>query len=300
MPVLERKKKKVVSKTEPKKPFKGFQPMIRSRHPSHNSLRTKLPKFMFRSCIRLGSTTRVEDGHQRVEINTIPAIENSASKFKMKTCFTQGGVKTAKWGKLALVSSVTPENVYIGTVREPLKFPLIFKPNFGSRGTGLKLAKNIDEYKAIVASIRSRINDYLIEEYHNFVREYRMHVTEAGCFYTCRKMLERETPEDQRFYRNDSNCVWIIETNPEFDKPSNWAEIEKECVKALKSVGLDFGACDIRVQSSKNSKGQVRENPDFIIVEINSAPSFGEGTLKEYLKMLPNLIKQKRANVINQ
>lgn len=75
-----------------------------------------------------------------------------------------------------------------------------------------------------------------------------------------------------------------------FDRPSNWKDIEKHCVKALKAVGLDIGACDVRVQSGK---GKYSDNPDFIIVEINSAPSFGEVTLEKYKKELNRLIEKK-------
>ena len=50
-------------------------------------------------------------------------------------------------------------------------------------------------------------------------------------------------PDDERFVRNDKNCVWILESNPMFDKPSNWQEIVDESVKALHAVGLDVGAC---------------------------------------------------------
>ena len=94
-------------------------------------------------------------------------------------------------------------------------------------------------------------------------------------------------------YRNDSNCNWLVESNPGFDKPVCWEEIVKECVKALKSIGLDFGACDVRVQSAM-VKNKPRKAVDFFIVEINSAPSFGEGTLDRYLHVIPDLLKQKK------
>jgi hypothetical protein len=34
----------------------------------------------------------------------------------------------------------------------------------------------------------------------------------------------------------------------------------------------------------------VRENPEFIVIEINSAPSFGEITLQRYLERIPAII----------
>ena len=106
-------------------------------------------------------------------------------------------------------------------------------------------------------------------------------------------MLKESTPQKDRWFRNDSNSVWIMEENEQFDKPVNWNEIVKECVKAIKAVGLDFGAIDLRVQSAKDSKGKVRPECDFIVVETNSAPSFGTVTLQKYIETLPKIILKK-------
>ena len=255
---------------------RGYVPRIRSRHPSHDILRTNLPKVPYRSVIRLGSTTEL-GSDELVEINTVEAIKNSSSKLRMKNCFEEANVMTAKW-----VDNLSDA--------PSLEFPLVAKQIFGSRGRGNTLIKSAAELKAW--AVGKDLKNYIFEKFYNYNREYRLHVTETGCFYTCRKMLKSDTPEDKRWFRNDSNSTWIIEENPQFEKPVNWKKIESECVKALKAVGLDFGACDVRVQSAKKET-KVRENPDFIIVEINSAPSFGERTAQRYLEILPDLIIQK-------
>ena len=79
-----------------------FRPMILSRHPSHKCLRANtknLPLSRYRSVIRLGSTTEVQDtianGGRRIEINSVQSIRNSSSKLLMKQCFERAGVKTA-------------------------------------------------------------------------------------------------------------------------------------------------------------------------------------------------------------
>jgi glutathione synthase/RimK-type ligase-like ATP-grasp enzyme len=84
-----------------------------------------------------------------------------------------------------------------------------------------------------------------------------------------------------------------VETNPNFDKPVNWDTIVADCVKALAAVGLDVAAFDVRVQSTKNGKGQNRPDPKYIILESNSAPSFGTITTQKYLGVLPQLITDK-------
>lgn len=282
----------MLQKKQLKKPLKpkskGFYPMILSRHPSHNVFRHNddLKKLCIkRSVVRFGSTTELDDtvarGGSRVEINTTEAVKNSASKLRMKTKFTEAEVKTADWWK----AKDLPQNL------EELPYPLIGKNIFGSRGMGNTLLNNVDELKAWLKG--KSLDNYIIEKYYNYVREYRLHVSKNGCFYTCRKMLKRDAPEDNKFQRHDDNCVWIVEENPSFDKPVNWNSVVAESVKALQAVGLDFGAIDLRIQSAKNNKGIPRENPDFIIVEINSAPSMGDITYQKYLEELPKLINSK-------
>jgi len=106
-------------------------------------------------------------------------------------------------------------------------------------------------------------------------------------------MLKSDTAAEERWFRNDKNSVWIMEKNELFDSPVNMAAIEKASVDSLKAVGLDFGAVDVRVQSATDSKGNKRDNPDFTIIEINSAPSFGEVTLAKYIEEIPKMLKRK-------
>ena len=204
----------------------------------------------------------------------------------MKEAFDDKKVRTAEW-----VNADDP--IDISWFKDGGQ--VIVKPRFGSRGAGLRL---LSSHKDLEAWSKGRDKEeYILEKYYPYVREYRLHVTEKGSFYSCRKMLKKETPKEKRFYRNDSNCTWVLETNPDFDKPTSWKAIEVECVKALKGVGLDFGACDVRVQSNVDSKGKPRKEVKFIIVEINSAPSFGEITLEKYLEMLPAMLMSKHNNL---
>ena len=71
-----------------------------------------------------------------------------------------------------------------------------------------------------------------------------------------------------------------MEDNEQFDKPETWDAIVDDCVEAMESCGLDFGACDVRV----NKAG------DWQIIEINSAPSFGEITEEKYREVIPRIV----------
>lgn len=275
--------KKSINK--PVRKFNLFRAKIRTRHPTHGILREKLILLPFKSVVRLGSTTNVPDtisnGGNRIELNTTTAIGNSASKFKMKDCFKEANVKTAEFYKVKEVK----DNLDTWEV-----YPLVAKINFGSRGRGMK---KIDNKEQLSAFLNTDTIGYYFEKFYNYNREYRIHISAEGYFYSCRKMVKSDTPDNQKWFRNDLNSVWIIEENENFDKPTNWNTIVDECVKALNSVGLDMGACDVRVQSSKNKKDKFREEPDFIIVEINSAPSFGEITAVKYLEEIPKILKRK-------
>ena len=78
------------------KKYSLFRPLILSRHPSHNVLRAKnknMQPLPFKSVVRLGSTTEIEDtvvkGGKRIEINSVQSIKNSASKLLMKQKFEE-------------------------------------------------------------------------------------------------------------------------------------------------------------------------------------------------------------------
>lgn len=266
----------------PKRRFSMFRPRVLSRHPSHRPLRGTLPLLPFRSVVRFGSTTQcfddVTSGGARIECNTVEAVRNSASKRRMKKCFTDAGLPTAMWW----TSTTAPTTI---------EFPIVAKHIFGSRGTGNYLIKS---QEALNRWLRDReLKNYIFEKFYNFNREYRLHVTEEGCFYTCRKMLKDGVPEEDRWQRHSDNCVWVVEENPEFDKPVNWAAVVSSCVAALKAVKLDIGCFDVKIQSATDSKGRKREAPEFIILESGSAPAFGEITEERYRTMIPRILTKK-------
>lgn len=250
-----------------------------SRHPSHEKLRDVKIKLPVLTCIRLGSIT-VGTLPYKVQINSVDSIKKSSNKLLMKECFTKAGVKTAEW-----ISPKTIEDIYDFIDEHEV---IVSKSLFGSRGTGNMLLKNKDEILKYFSD--KNLSGYIIEAFKNYSKEYRLHVTSEGCFYTCRKMLKSDTPADKRWYRNDSNSSWILESNPQFEKPSNWKEIEDHCVLALNSVGLDVGAMDVKVQSEKKRK---RDIVEFCILECNSAASHGEETHKKYVDIIPKIVAKK-------
>ncbi len=254
----------------------------------------------------MGSTTEIRNltnmrsNLKIVEINNIEGIKNSSSKLKMKNCFTNHNVRTARWftaNSMTTFVEKQSNKLDIGIIAQELPYPLVAKSFFGSRNKGNSFVKDYDEL--LRWSKGKTMSNYIFERYYAYNREYRIHVNEDGDFYSCRKMIKSDTPDNERWHRHDTNCVWIREDSETnlFSKPSNWKVITAECVKALKSIGLDFGACDVRVQNEKEDS-----SPDFIIIEINSAPSFGDNDLKNkkltyvtqrYIEVLTKMILKK-------
>ena len=279
-----------------KKKYKLYYPMVCSRHPSHSILRAKnqtLPLLPFRSVIRLGSSTE-SDG--RLEINTIQAVKNSASKLLMKQKFTEAGVKTANWYTFSNYLFYPNGDLTLGGTDqtrgiETIEYPIVAKSLFGSRGIGNTIINNQEELEAWLPN--KNLNNYIFEKFVKMTREYRLHVTKFGCFYTCRKLVRSDAPEDT-WQKHDDVCNWVLEENPSFKKPKNWDAIVADCIKAKDALGLDICAFDVGVQGAKD--GVERENPEWIIFESCSAPSFGAVTGQKYIEILPKLLIDKYNN----
>lgn len=262
--------------------FKLRNVRIRSRHPSHNIIRKGnqlsilYPKL---AIVRLGSTTYSDIP---LFINSITGVKTSSNKLAMKRGFNALSVQTPEF--------------WLNRERESIpddSFPIIAKRIVGSRGRGIKLFET--KRDMLLANLGE---EYYYEKYYNYTREYRLHcsVPTNEVFYTCRKMLKRDAPEDSKFCRNDNNCVWFVESNPEFNKPANWNEISEHAIKAVKACGLDMGAVDVRV------KGKIKDGRhDFQIIEVNSAPSFGERdengnpslVSQKYNEYIPKILRAK-------
>ena len=282
-----------MTSTVKKKKYTLFRPMILSRHPSHDILRLKHKKIAalpYRSVIRFGSSTEVEDttakGGNRIEINTVDAIKISANKLLMKQKFTEAGVRTANWRQHCPIEGLTD-----------LEFPIVAKAHYGSKGKGNTLLKTHEEYLEWTSG--KNLSNYIFEKFMNFGHEFRLHVTEDGCFYTCRKALKQDVPEDQKWRRHDDICVWFLETNENFQKPNSWNDIVSDCVKALKAVGADLLSFDVRVQTPRDKDGNSRPYQEYILLECNSASSMDNGTgevsvcAQKYIDEIPKIIIRK-------
>lgn len=287
--VAKKNVKKGIIQTAKKKPT-HFRLRILSRHPSTSELRKK--NILIKGGIvvyRHGSTT---SANFEYEINSVDSVKNSADKLLMKQCFDKAEIKHAPWFYLGDLE--TKKDNWQEFLKKTLfgvkGVFLIAKQRYGSRGTGNYLIKTKEELDKFLKDKKSTLANYIIEEYKKYSVEYRIHATEAGYFYTCRKVLKNDTPKDQRFQRHDDNCSWLVEENAKFNKPANWNQIVEDCKKAVIALGADILAFDVKCTSVKDSKDK---NCHYIIIESCSAPSFGNRTTEEYAKEIPKIIKAK-------
>lgn len=260
---------------------------VRSKNHSCSLLRYKnkgIGPFALRSLVRLGSTTTTKEAfpksygiHTIIEVNTVEAIQNSRSKLLMKQCFKNNEVKQANWFSVN-------ETIAQGHF-DDLSYPIIAKRVFGFKGKGMSKIDNKEQLEEWLK--KSNTEGYYFEQFFNGAREYRLHITENGCFMAWRKLRRNDTPDDRRWYFNSDYCNWVGENHETFNKPRNWNLMVGESVKALKAVGLDIGCVDLRCQ------GYNKDNPEFIIVEINSAPSLAAQGIEAYREEITKVINNK-------
>lgn len=286
-----------------------YRPLILSRHPSHAILRRKNKKIAalpVPSVVRFGSSTEVSDtvakGGNRIEINTVASIRISANKLLMKQKFNEAGVKTANW--MCADQHYLNEEGFVSGIEEhgedSLKYPIVAKAHYGSKGNGNTLIKSQEELEQWI--VGKTLSNYIFEKFHNYSHEFRLHITEEGCFYACRKALKKDIPAEEKWHFHDSTCVWFLESNENFHKPNSWNDIIIDCVKALKAIGADILSFDVKVQSPKDKDGNLRPYQEYILLECNSASSMGDYDGKpsicaeKYINVIPRIILNKIKN----
>lgn len=267
-----------------------MKPQVRTKNHSSSGLRAKnggIGDFSVRSIVRLGSRTSTQEAFPKsynrrpiVEINTVESIENSRDKLRMKACFDRAGVPHAPWFTVDVMRAKVRDNELADL------FPVLAKRITGFKGHGMR---KLDNQAQLEEFLRGNTNGYYFEQFKNFAREYRIHCTRNGSFMTWRKL--RRADAEQRWFFNSANCNWVGENHELFNRPTNFEAIERHCVQALEATGLDIGSFDVRIQSAQ------QRNPQYILVEVNSAPSLGEQGIEIYKEVLADLINNKIQNL---
>jgi glutathione synthase/RimK-type ligase-like ATP-grasp enzyme len=242
--------------------MKKFRIRVASRHPSHKAIikHGQMPKFPVRVRVRFGS--QIPHRHCDVDFNPIPAIERTANKLKMKAIFLRAGVRTPRY-------LMNTDSAHTAILDGYLGDKIFFKTPYHSRGRGMKV---FDDKGLAVSEQRKGY----FEEAQVSKREFRVHVMDGVAFYT-----DEKRPRDTSILQNDRPEIKNMESGFKFRRPIREypPEVELESIKAVKALGLDFGAADVGV------------NEDGVwIYEVNTAPSLRTKTRKLYQKALVKAI----------
>lgn len=255
---------------------------IRTKNPSSNPLR-KAILVPFNAVCRLGSRTPTNEvfprGGRVIECNTVESIENSRDKLRMKACFERGNVTQARWyhGSFGDIQAIKRHF----SINKTEDYQLVGKAICGFQGKGMVLINNDTELTDFCRTHTPQ--NFFIELFYNYGREYRLHTTQDEVFLSWRKL--RTNDAEERWFFNSHNCHWVGEGNQLFNKPSNWDELCSEAIKVAKSTGLDIGAVDIRVSS--------QDTHQFIVCEINSGPALGSDGIEKYREIIRKVLINK-------
>lgn len=246
---------------------------------------------------RMGSTTPEPEilknhktKHFDLVINSIIGCMTSGDKRLMKKCFKDNNIKTAEYfapfadNKVVDMFKIQKDIITIKELFEQWNNRMIIKKYNSSKGNDIYYIDTKEKLEEFLKEQKYHLFDFVFERYYTYSKEYRLHVTQDECFYTCRKMLKNDAKV--RWHRHENNSVWILEDNPLFNKPKSWDKIVEECKKALTALELDIAAFDVKVQTND------KKDPDFIILESNTAPALGKIGIEKYKKELPCLVQR--------
>jgi glutathione synthase/RimK-type ligase-like ATP-grasp enzyme len=256
---------------------------IRTKNPSANPLR-KAILVPFKAVCRLGSRTPTRDifpvSERIVECNSVESIENSRNKLRMKRCFSTVPIPQAVWYH----DRFEPQRILDHFRITSDDFQLVGKQICGFQGHGMVLINNRIELEQFCRTHTPQ--NYFIELFYNYGREYRLHATRDEVFLSWRKLRSHDAAE--RWFFNSHNCNWVGEGNQLFNKPSNWEQLCNTARAAISSTSLDIGAVDIRVSS--------QDTTQFIVCEVNSAPALGEVGIEAYQEQIKSVLIKKHNN----
>lgn len=183
-----------------------------------------------------------------IVINTPEAIDLCKDKILMKQKFTECGVPSPDW---SFVANNTFTD-YTGKV--------IYKPKYHSRGRGLVVFDSVQD------CVDARQHETgTMEVFHNFTREYRVHIFAGHAINIDKKYLRDGFEEQEIRHKTHYRYSRVVKFPDDLISAS---------VMAVDSLGLDFGAVDIGYDESENK---------CYVLEVNSAPGMRQSLVDRYL-----------------
>jgi glutathione synthase/RimK-type ligase-like ATP-grasp enzyme len=187
------------------------------------------------------------------EINSAESIRVSSNKFTSLKRMEKEGIR------------VPLASTDFGEVRSKTDQPIFGRCYYHSKGTDIKV------YTKGRAPLQA--HDYYIAYIPNEA-EYRYHVA-FGKVILCTKKVLAEGEGDSSLVRNHQGGKWKQVTVKPRESCAN------ACIKAVKVLGLDFGAVDFLL---------VNEKP--VVLEVNTAPGLEvENRFEAYVQAFKEALK---------
>lgn len=137
----------------------------------------------------------------------------------------------------------------------------------GRGGEGIVLVENDQELPVAP----------LYTKYIPKTEEYRVHVFKDEAFFIQRKARKKEVPDEEVNWKIRNLAGGFIFANQDVQVADACKE---EAVKAVKALGLDFGAVDI-IWNKKRDK--------YYVLEVNTAPGLQGTSLEKYTEQFRKL-----------
>lgn len=242
--------------------------------------------------INWGCSKPINSNVNAVVFNKPEAIKLAANKLKTFKALDEAEVDIP-WYTEGTVTSMLPEIAARSMEEDRLSF--MFRTTAtGYGGEGIYVIENLydkaceyfgmlcdaQEVLEYLVHLKNNHPDYsfindteFVTQYFKAKNEYRIHVACDNVIFCQRKALR--TDEDRPIHpdfmvRNHENGFIFQQNNIEVPE-----EVKLASIKAVKALGLDFGAVDIK---AKTNRGEVTYN----VLEVNTAPGVTGNTLKTY------------------
>ena len=187
-------------------------------------------------------------------INRASAIRNNINKLKSLVVLSKNGVKTIPfWTNFNDIPRTS--------------FPVFRRRLQHSRGNDIKI---------LMDKTDRQVGDFYTQQITNW-REYRCHIMFGQCvrLSSKQKKREEELTEEEIFHpiiRSFHRGWKVLDHFKHYKKVEN--EMINLCIRAMRTMGLDFGAIDVIVD----------ENRVPHIMEVNTAPHLNELGRQMYVK----------------
>lgn len=191
------------------------------------------------------------DGPARV-LNHPEAIAKAANKLLAFRTFQEAGVSAPLW----TTDIAEARNMLAARATVVCRTKLT-----GHSGEGIVL---VDP-----DNVNDLVRAPLYTQYIKKVNEFRLHVFGDQVFFIQRKARKKEVPDNEVNWQVRNHANGFIFAHQGVDVPEGHKEL---AVKAVKSLGLDFGAVDL----IETKKGEA------FVLEVNTACGLEGTTLEKY------------------